>query len=40
MTHRLAYEQTGTGAMTLLARLVFDPLFFLFHRFALLAVWW
>jgi GT2 family glycosyltransferase len=40
MTHRLAYEQTGTGAMTLLARLLFDPLFFLFHRFALLGVWW
>jgi hypothetical protein len=40
MTHRLAYEQTGTGAMTLLARLVFDPLFFLCHRLALLAVWW
>jgi GT2 family glycosyltransferase len=40
MTHRLAYEQTGTGVLTVLARLVFDPLFFLCHRLALIAVWW
>jgi len=40
LTHRLAYEQTGTGAVTVLARFVFDPLFFLCHRLALLGVWW
>jgi GT2 family glycosyltransferase len=39
-THRLAYEQTGAGALAGLARLVFDPLFFLCHRLALAAVWW
>ena len=40
LTHRLAYEQTGAGALAVLAKLVFDPLFFLCHRFALLAVRW
>jgi GT2 family glycosyltransferase len=40
LTHRLAYEQTGRGALPQLAHLVFDPLFFLSHRFALLTVRW
>jgi GT2 family glycosyltransferase len=40
LTHRLAYEQTGGGPLAGLAHLLFDPLFFLCHRFVLLAVRW
>jgi GT2 family glycosyltransferase len=39
-THRLAFEQTGSGAVAHLAHLVFDPLFFLLHRSMLASVWW
>lgn len=37
---RLAYEQTGESAVTKLAHLFFDPLFFLGHRLALLSIRW
>lgn len=40
MTHRLAYEQTGGGVLSALAHVIFDPLFFLCHQFALLGVRW
>ena len=39
-THRLAYEQTGSGLIARLAHLVFDPLFFVLHRLALALIWW
>jgi GT2 family glycosyltransferase len=39
-THRLAYEQTGSGPLAWLAHLVFDPLFFVFQRLALVLIWW
>jgi hypothetical protein len=39
-THRLDFEQAGDGAAASLARLVFDPLFFLLRLWALALVWW
>ena len=39
-THRLAYEQTGSGFIARLAHLMFDPLFFVLHRLALALIWW
>ena len=39
-TYRLAYEQTGSGLIARLAHLVFDPLFFVLHRLALVLIWW
>jgi len=39
-TYRLAFEQTGGGFIARLAHVVFDPLFFVFHRMALVLVWW
>jgi GT2 family glycosyltransferase len=39
-THRLAYEQTGSGLTVCLAHLVFDPLFLVLHRLALALIWW
>jgi GT2 family glycosyltransferase len=39
-THRLSYEQTGAGPLARLAHLAIDPLFFLFHKLALLLIWW
>ena len=39
-THRLAFEQTGEGAIARLAHAVFDPLFYALHRVALALVWW
>jgi GT2 family glycosyltransferase len=34
-THQLAYEQAGSGTVVRFARAVFDPLFYLFRRLAL-----
>ncbi len=39
-THRLAYQQTGTGHATRLAQRLFDPLFFALQRLALALIWW
>jgi|YNPNPStandDraft_1061719.scaffolds.fasta_scaffold77505_2 GT2 family glycosyltransferase len=39
-THRLAFEQVDSGPISRLAHLVFDPLFFVFHRLALALIWW
>jgi len=39
-THRLAYEQTGTGLIAGLAHTVFDPVFFILQRLALAIIWW
>jgi GT2 family glycosyltransferase len=37
---RLAYEQTGGGAIIWLAHIVFDSLFYIFKQFSLLLIWW
>jgi len=39
-TYRLAYEQTGSGPLAWLAHLVFDPLFFVLQKSALMLIWW
>jgi GT2 family glycosyltransferase len=39
-TYRLAFEQVGHSPVTRLARLVFDPLFFLLQRLALAVMRW
>jgi GT2 family glycosyltransferase len=38
--YRLAFEQTGRGAIARVAHWLFDPLFFLFRCAALALVWW
>ncbi len=37
---RLAYEQTGGGMVIWLAHVVFDTLFFMLHKVAMLLIWW
>jgi len=37
---RIPYEQTGTGPLAWMARLVFDPLFWVLQNLALLLMWW
>lgn len=37
---QLAYEQTGVGLVARLARIVFDPLFFVLQRLALAVIHW
>jgi GT2 family glycosyltransferase len=39
-THRLAFEQTGSGLVTRLAHLAFDPLFLAWQRLALALMRW
>jgi GT2 family glycosyltransferase len=39
-THRLAYSQTKSGGVTALARLIFDPLFWLWRQIAMFIVRW
>jgi GT2 family glycosyltransferase len=39
-TTRLAFEQTGNGAITGLAHIVFDSLFYILKQITLLMVWW
>jgi GT2 family glycosyltransferase len=38
--HRLSFEQTGDGMIVLLARLLFNPTFFLLHRVSLALIRW
>jgi hypothetical protein len=40
LTHRLGYEQTGGGIAPRLAHVLFDPLFWIFHRLAWTLVRW
>lgn len=39
-TYRLAYEQLVGGSIGRVARMVFNPLFFAFHKLALAVIWW
>jgi GT2 family glycosyltransferase len=38
--HRLSFEQTGDGVIVLLARLMFNPTFFVLHRVSLALIRW
>jgi hypothetical protein len=39
-TSGIPYEQTGTGPLAWMARLAFDPLFWVLQNLALLLMWW
>jgi len=39
-SHRLAFEQTGDGALARLAHRVFNPVFLVLHRLALTLIGW